>query len=107
MKDSINEFILNNEIEENDGLALYTGPMQCFCNAEKKDGKSKNEFYSLKNIWGKTTYSEQICLEYSDDKLKSKLYGLSITVIIIVINTILKKAIVSMVSWIGIDTISK
>lgn len=107
MKDAINEYIVNDEIEENDGIALYYGPMQCFCNSEKKAGKSKNEIYSLTNSKGKSTYSEPICLDYANDKQMSKLYGLSITLIIVVINTILKLIIVNLVNWIGFDTISK
>lgn len=88
-------------------MALYTGPMQCFCIAEKKDGKKKTEYYTLKDKRGGISFQGQICLEYSNDQLKSKLYGLSITVIIVVINQILKKGIIDMVSWIGIDTLSK
>lgn len=40
-----------------------------------------------------------------DDKLTAKLLALSITVIIIVINTILKKSVVALVEWIGEDTV--
>jgi hypothetical protein len=32
IRDSINEYMINNAIEEKGGVALYTGPMQCFCN---------------------------------------------------------------------------
>jgi hypothetical protein len=32
----MNEFIINEAIEEKGEVALYTGPMQCFCVAEKK-----------------------------------------------------------------------
>lgn len=32
IRDSINEYMINTAIEEKGGVALYTGPMQCFCN---------------------------------------------------------------------------
>ena len=35
------------------------------------------------------------------------MYGLSITLIIVVINLILKTLIVKMVKWIGVDTVSQ
>lgn len=62
MRDSINEYIINNAIEEKGEVALYTGPMQCFCMAEKKAKHKKSEYYELKNDEGKVTYREQICL---------------------------------------------
>lgn len=41
-RDSVNEYVQNDLIEDNDGFALFTGPMQCFCNAERKAGKKKD-----------------------------------------------------------------
>jgi hypothetical protein len=35
-RDSIEEYRVNAAIEEDGGIALYTGPLQCFCKAEKK-----------------------------------------------------------------------
>ena len=87
-------------------MALYTGPMQCFCNAEKKLKHKKSEVYELKNDDGKVVVAEPICLKYRNDKFFSKMLALSITVIIIVINTILKACVVALVGWIGEDTIS-
>jgi len=81
--------------------------MQCFCNAEKKLKLKKAEFYELKNDEGKVTYREQICLQYALDKRNAKLLALSVTVIIIVINTVLKLLVVKLVGWIGEDTISQ
>ena len=107
MRDGVNEYIQNNLIEEKGEIALYTGPMQCFCNAEKKLKHKKAEFYELKNDEGKVTYREQICLQYALDKRNAKLLALSVTVIIIVINTVLKLLVVKLVGWIGEDTISQ
>lgn len=106
MRDAINEYIINNAIEDKGEVALYTGPMQCFCNAEKKLKHRKSEYYELKNDDGKVTYREQICLQYANDKRNAKLLALSVTVIIIVINTVLKKMVVALVGWIGEDTVS-
>jgi hypothetical protein len=106
MRDAINEYIINNAIEDKGEVALYTGPMQCFCNAEKKLKHRKSEYYELKNDEGKVTYREQICLQYANDKRNAKLLALSVTVIIIVINTVLKKMVVALVGWIGEDTVS-
>lgn len=106
MRDSVNEFLINNAIEEKGNVALYTGPMQCFCVMEKKLKHKKAEVYELKNDDGKVIAAEPICLKYRNDQFFSKMLALSITVIIIVINTILKKCVVGLVSWIGEDTIS-
>lgn len=55
--DSINEYIINTEIEEKGGMPLYTGPMQCFCTQESKLKHSKNEYYELKEK-GKVVLNE-------------------------------------------------
>lgn len=106
MRDSINEFLINNAIEEKGEVALYTGPMQCFCVMEKKLKHKKAEVYELKDDDGKVKAAEPICLKYRNDQFFSKMLALSITVIIIVINTILKLCVVGLVGWIGEDTIS-
>jgi hypothetical protein len=106
-KDAINEFIINTEIEEGGGDPLFTGPMQCFCKEKKKQGAKNNEVYTLSDVHGKKVYSGAICEEYFSNKIKSKLYGLSITFFIIGMNIVLKLVIIRMVSWIGIDTISE
>lgn len=106
VRDSVNEYIINNAIEEKGGVALYTGPMQCFCNQEKKLKHKKTEYYELKKE-GKVEFREQICLQYQNDKLLSKILALSVTVIVVAVNVILKKIVVALVSWIGEDTVSQ
>jgi hypothetical protein len=108
MRDAVNEYIINNAIEEKGEVALYTGPMQCFCDAERKLKHKKNELYELrdKEEPTKVIFKEPICLHYINDKKLAKLLALSITVIVIVINAILKKIVVALVSWIGEDTVS-
>jgi len=58
MRDSINEYVINTAIEEKGGVALYTGPMQCFCIQEKKGKHKKKEYYELKDSDGKVTFRE-------------------------------------------------
>lgn len=106
IRDSINEYMINNAIEEKGGVALYTGPMQCFCNQEKKLKHKKTEFYELKKE-DKVVFREQICLQYINDKLLSKILALSVTVIVVAVNVILKKIVVILVAWIGEDTVSQ
>lgn len=107
MRDSINEFVINEAIEEKGGASLYAGPMQCFCIQEKKTKHKKTEFYELKDSDGKSTFREQICLQYQNDKLFSKILALSVTVIVVAVNTIIKKVVVALVGWIGEDTVSQ
>jgi hypothetical protein len=49
---------VNTAIEEKGGVALYTGPIQCFCINEKKTKQTKTEFYELKDSDGKSTFKE-------------------------------------------------
>jgi hypothetical protein len=107
MRDAVNEYIINNAIEEKGEVALYTGPMQCFCDSERKTKHKKSEVYELKDADGKVLFGEPICLHYINDKKLAKLLALSITVIVVVINAILKKIVVLLVSWIGEDTVSQ
>ena len=44
---AIKEYEVNTAIEENDGFALYTGPLQCFCKAEKKRKQSISKQYTV------------------------------------------------------------
>ena len=67
MRDSVNEFLINNAIEEKGEVGLYTGPMQCFCVAEKRLKHKKDEVYVLKDDNNKVIAQEQICKKYRDD----------------------------------------
>ena len=86
---------------------MFTGPMQCFCINEKNTKHKKTEFYELKDSDGNLKYRDQICLQYQNDKLLSKILALSVTAIVVTVNVILKKIVVLLVSWIGEDTISQ
>lgn len=107
VRDAINEFIVNDAIEEKGGVPLFTGPMQCFCINEKNTKHKKTEYYELKDGDGTVKFKEQICRQYQDDKLLSKILALSVTGIVVTVNVILKKIVVFLVSWIGEDTVSQ
>ena len=77
------------------------------CQKEHWAKHKKTEFYELKDSDGKVTFKEQICLQYQNDKLFSKILALSITVIVVAVNTIIKKVVVALVGWIGEDTVSQ
>lgn len=64
IRDAINEFKVNDAIEDKGGDPLFTGPMQCFCINEKATKHKKTEFYEKKNADGEVTFKEQICLQY-------------------------------------------
>lgn len=74
---------------------------------ENKLRVSKREFYEKKNEKGEVLYKEQICLQYTNDKLASKILGLGITGIVVAVNVILKLVVIELVAFIGEDTISK
>jgi len=87
--------------------SLCTPAPCCFCDSERKTKHKKSEVYELKDADGKVLFGEPICLHYINDKKLAKLLALSITVIVVVINAILKKVVVLLVSWIGEDTVSQ
>lgn len=101
MRDAINEFIVNDAIEERGDDPLFTGPMQCFCQNEKKTKHKKAEIYELKDDGGNVIFSDPICLRYRNDQFLSKMLALSVTVIVVGVNVILKLIVVKLVGWVG------
>jgi len=67
----------------------------------------KAEFYEQKSSDGKVIFRDQICLKYMNDKIIAKILALSVTVIVVGVNVILKKIVVALVAWIGEDTVSE
>ena len=45
MNEAINEYDINDKELEYNPLVIYTGPMQCFCKRERKNGHSMFESY--------------------------------------------------------------
>ena len=52
-------------------------------------------------------YGEQICLEYYEQIMPTMFFSNGITVVIVVVNVILKKTTIYLVTWIGYDTHSE
>ena len=45
MNEAIHEYVTNDAALEKNPLVTYTGPMQCFCKRERKNGLSMFEVY--------------------------------------------------------------
>lgn len=59
-KEAIEEYRTNSAIEEDDGIVLYTGPLQCFCKQEKKRRRPIGTEYELREK-GEIVFQEPIC----------------------------------------------
>lgn len=79
--------------------------MQCFCKNEHKSGKKSTEIYKLNQ--NGTTVEIPICYKIYKDKIIQQIASSSISVIIVIVNVILKTIIIKMVYAIGDETISK
>ena len=106
MNNAVHEFKRNQELLEKKDEVFFTGPMQCFCKSEKAEGHSSSEVYSSTDIKSGETFSEPICRNFFIDMLLAKIFGQSISFIVIAINVILKYTIMYMVIWIGEETAS-
>lgn len=104
-RDAIREYQVNSAIEEDDGLALYTGPLQCFCQEEKKRKHSISMEYELSRK-GDVAFSEPICYNVREDKYWSSVLSVSISFIVVGMNTILRYAVMYLVQWVGDDSVS-
>ena len=49
-REAIKEYQVNTAIEEDDGFALYSGPLQCFCKFEKKNKVAPDKLYELTSL---------------------------------------------------------
>ena len=49
-REAIKEYQVNTAIEEDDGFALYSGPLQCFCKFEKKNKVQPDKLYELTSL---------------------------------------------------------
>lgn len=107
MVDAIHEYQINNKALETTNEVFFTGPMQCFCKSEKADGHSSSEVYSSTDVKTGETFSEPICRNFFIDMLIAKIFGQSISFIVIAINVILKYTIMYLVLWIGEETASQ
>lgn len=101
-REAINEYIHN----LNAPVTKFTGPLQCFCQQQKKQDHPNDEIYTLLDANKQPVYQGPICDEYFRDIIISKLLGISIGFIIVGVNVVLKKVIIKLVKWIGYDTYS-
>ena len=90
---------MNNALKKKDIEVSYTGYVQCFCNDRAAENDPSDLGYGSENY--------PVCQEYMDTKLPNFLASNSITVIITVINIIIKIVTVKLISWIGYDTHSE
>lgn len=104
-KDAINEYQVMSAIEENEGMTLYTGPLQCFCKAEKKRKESISKEYELTEH-GLIIFNEPICYNVREDKYWSSVLSVSISFIVVGMNIILRYAVMYLVQWVGDDSLS-
>ena len=107
MVDAIHEYQINNKALETTQEVYFTGPMQCFCKMEKAQGHWSSEVYSYTDVKSGEEFSEPLCRNFFIDLLIAKIFGQSISFIVIAINVILKYTIMYMVIWIGEETASQ
>jgi len=78
----------------------YKGHVQCFCDLEaSEDNQPADASYGSENL--------QICQDYQHSKLTTFLATNSITLIITVINQVLTKVSIGLITWVGYDTHSE
>lgn len=106
MVDAIHEYQTNNKLLETTNEVFFTGPMQCFCKSEQASGHYSSEVYSLTSAKTGEEFSKPICRNFFIDMLIAKIFGQSISFIVIGINVILKYTIMYLVYWIGEETAS-
>ena len=108
MEHAIIEYQKNLLLLESTNDVFYTGPMQCFCKAERQDNHKSSELYTLTDQKsGEETFSGPICQQYFTDILVSKILGQSVSFIVVGFNIILKYTIMFMVFYIGEETASQ
>jgi hypothetical protein len=104
-KDAIHEYQVNSAIEEDDGIALYTGPLQCFCREEKRRRRPIATQYELREK-GVLVFQEPICYNVREDQYWSAVLSVSISFIVVGMNIVLRYAVMYLVQWVGDDSLS-
>lgn len=94
-----------NEIE----TPVYTGILKCYCDLTRKSDKS---FGASTLVEGERVGSEEkikqaICYNYITDTFRAKVLGGIMSFSIVVINTILRLVMITLIKWIGEDTHSQ
>ena len=79
--------------------------MECYCK-DQAEITSKDEARTLE-FDVNNGEMVKVCDYYFSDVIMSKLLGNSITLIIIIVNEVLKRSIIKLIQWIGEDTVSE
>ena len=89
---------------------LYVGILKCYCDLRKKEEKSNFPSSTLVNgtrILTGQYESAPICQNYVNEMSTSKIISTLMSVFIVVINTVLRMILISLIKWIGEDTHSQ
>ena len=93
------EYTQQQQLEARGKDVSYAGNVQCFCTEKKQLGHPKDQGYGLQHL--------QICEEYINSTLNVLVIKNSITIIIVVINYIIREISIRLIIWIGYDTYSE
>lgn len=97
---AISEYRNNNASEEKGFKVSYSkGYTQCFCNAKMELGDDFDAVYEAND-----GTEVAVCEDYQNAQHTTMILTNGLTVAIVAINTILKKAIIALITWIGYDT---
>jgi hypothetical protein len=87
------EYQINQEKEFRGLDTTFEDTLQCFC----AQAKGKGKVYRLTGADGVVVFEGQICEKYGADMLWSKLYGTSVSLMVVAINVVLKLVTVELV----------
>lgn len=88
---------------------MYTGILKCYCDISRKEVKGFNDDTYVSGVRSGSTETteQQICKKYIDDTMFARVLGGVMSFSIVVINTILRMVMISLIKWIGEDTYSQ
>lgn len=92
MTDAVKEYYVQNARLEKGEKPQFTDVMQCFCTHQDENGVDRSEAYTAEV--GGQKRSLKICSAFYADKLRALFFGYGITGVIIVVNEVLRLAII-------------
>ena len=104
-QDAFKEFVQQDAKVQADQRPFFTECLQCFCRYQKTQKAKPDAIYDGTKD-GKFT-KLPICENYFNDKFNGITIGASISLIIVVVNTILKETTIRLITWVGEDTQSE
>ena len=91
---------ISNQALENKGMDVsYAGNVQCFCLERTLQGDQPDQLYGKLNM--------PVCQDYNSSLIKVLVTTNAVTVIIVVINIVIKTKTIDLITWIGYDTHSE